>query len=139
MEAVGLTDQDVEELRLAMEEAEKAYMKGTLPLPRLRAIAPMWTIYSPESALSSSEAPQRTASPEAQTGFNVETTLGNLAMEESALDLQVHLTSVAALISTLMSLQAKRHAAASPGRSPCCSQEHWGRSVTKIVRCSTTN
>ena len=55
MEAVGLTDQDVEELRLAMEEVEEAYMKGTLPLPRLDAIAPMWTIYLLESPLSSSE------------------------------------------------------------------------------------
>ena len=69
----------------------------------------------------------------------METILGNLAMEEPALDLPVHLTSVAALISTLMSLQAKRHEAASPGRSPCCSQEHRDRSVTKIVLSLTTH
>ena len=61
MEAVGLTDQDVEELRLAMEEAEEDfpleedYVKDILPLPRLHAIAPMWTIYLLESPLSSSE------------------------------------------------------------------------------------
>ena len=55
MEAVGLTGQDLEALHLAMGKAEEAYMKGTLPLPGLHAIAPMWTIYLLESPLSSSE------------------------------------------------------------------------------------
>ena len=68
----------------------------------------------------------------------MEKTLGSLDMAEPALGLPVHLTS-AALISTLMSLQAKRREAASPGRSFCCSQEHWDRSVTKIVLCLMIN
>ena len=43
------------------------------------------------------------------------------------------------IVSTLMSLQAKRHAATSLGRSPCSSQDLWGRSATKIVLCLTTS
>ena len=92
---------------------EEDYVKDIPPLPRSHPTARRGTIYSPESALSSSEAPQQTASPEAKAEVIVETTPGSPAMEEPTLDLPVHPTSVAALISTLMSLQAKRHEATS--------------------------
>ena len=57
----------LEEAYAEMQLLEEGYMKDIPPLPRSHATARMWTIYSPESALSSSEAPQQTASPEAQT------------------------------------------------------------------------
>ena len=52
---MGLTDQDVEELRVAMEAEEdfpleEDYVKDILPLPRLRAIVRTWTICSSELA-----------------------------------------------------------------------------------------
>ena len=95
-----------------------------------RAIAFTYQNCCSESIHSSSEQAQQNA--EAGCPESAET-LGSLAMEETALGLPVHLTSVAALVSTLISLQAKRHAARSPGRSPCSSQDLWGRSATKIV------
>ena len=57
----------LEEAFTELQVVEEYYMKDIPPLPGSHATAPMWTIYSPESALSSSEAPQQTASPEAQT------------------------------------------------------------------------
>ena len=113
-----------EEVYTELQVSEEDYMKDIPPLPRSHATAPMWTIYSPESALSSSGVLQLTASPEAKAEVIVETTPGSLAKEKPALDLPVDPTS----------LQAKRHEATSPGRSPCSSQDRWGRSATKIFK-----
>ena len=152
MEAVGLTDQDVEELRLAMEEAEEGfaleenYVKDILPLPKLRAIAPMWTIYLLESPLSSSECllPALRAL-SSRAGASVERTLGSPATEEPALGFLAHPTLVAQILevntpglatTTPMPRQAEQ---LRPGRSLYSFQEHLVPLVTKIVRCSTIN
>ena len=111
---------------------EEDYMKDIPPLPRSHATAPMWTIYSPESALSSPEAPQQTASPEAKAEVIVETTIGSRLWRSPPWTYRSTRRP-----SLLMSLQAKGHEATSPGRSMCSSQDRWGRSATKIVPCVT--
>ena len=58
-------DFPLEEAYTELQVLDESYIKDIPPLPRSHAIARMWTIYSPESALSSSEAPQQTANPEA--------------------------------------------------------------------------
>ena len=87
MAAEPLVDRDVVELPV-LEEAiplEDDYVKDILPLPRSHATAPMWTIYSPESALSSSCA-AADREPRGQDGGHRGDDLGSLAMEEPALD-----------------------------------------------------
>ena len=107
LDAVEQTDREVEELQVEEFPPEEAYTKGTRPLPKFHAIAPTRAIFSFGSALSSSAAPQPIASLEAKAKVIVETNRGSPAMEEPALALSVRPTSVAALVSTLMSLQAK--------------------------------